>query len=343
MRDKLGVGIVGLGWVSDQYIKCFSAKDNCEITALCHTNTARAQAVNDRFGLHAAVYTDLADMLTHDHLDAVCILTPNYLHTPQAIPCAEAGKHILLEKPISLDWREALALDRTVREAGVKSSVGFVLRWNSLFANIQSVIRRGMLGRIFHIEIDYLFHLDSSLRCFSWCSQRETGGSVLQQSGCHAVDGMYYFMNDRVVELTASSARNRDDFDHDTSYMVCMKFAGGATGKIYCSYDARNPYVYDVAIYGTEGTIRNDRLYAAGVFPGQTDWIQLPSILPNTENVEHHPFPQLVDDFVDSILADRVPLTAIPNVLHVSEIIEAAEVSAREQGRKVVLPLGDAK
>jgi len=340
MQAKLSVGIVGLGWVSEQYIMSFARNPNCEITALCHTNPARAQAVKERFGLHAStIHTDLAEMLAHDHLDAVCILTPNHLHAPQAIRCVEAGKHVLVEKPISLNWQQALELDRAVRAAGVKSSVGFVLRWNSLFSNIQSVIRRGMLGRIFHIEIDYLFHLDSSLKCFPWCVRREMGGSVLQQSGCHAVDGMYFFMEDQVVELTAVSARNRDDFDHDTSYMVFMRFAGGATGKIYCSYDARNPYVYNIAIYGTEGTIRNDRLYAASVFPGQTDWITLPSILPNTENVEHHPFPQLVDDFVNSIIEERLALTAIPNVLHVSEIIEAAEISAGSDGRKVLLPL----
>ena len=329
-----------MGWVSDQYIKSFLANHNCEITALCHTSLEKARAVKERFALSAStLHTDLDSMLRCDHLDAVCILTPNYLHTPQAIQCAEAGKHILLEKPISLNWTQALDLEQAVRASRVKSSVGFVLRWNSLFANIQSVIRSGMLGRIFHIEVDYLFHLDERLNCFPWCARRETGGSVLQQSGCHAVDGMYFFMNERAVEVAAISARNRSDFDHDTSFCVFLQFDGGATGKIYCSYDARNPYVYNVNVYGSQGSIRNDQLYAAKVFPGQKGWMTMPSILPNTENVEHHPFPQLVDDFVDCILGDRVPLTAIPNVLHVSEIIEAAEISAREQGRKVALPL----
>lgn len=339
MRDSLGVGIVGLGWVSDQYIRCFLANHNCEITALCHSNLERAQQVKQRYDLASGLFTSLDSMLEHDHLDVVCILTPNHLHVPQALRSVRAGKHILVEKPISLNWTQALELDKAVRQHGVKSSVGFVLRWNSLFQNIQSVIRRGLLGRIFHIEVDYLFHLDSRLRCFDWCSHRATGGSVLQQSGCHAVDGMYYFMNDRVTEVTAISTRNRQDFDHDTSFSLFMKFAGGATGKIFCSYDACNPYIYNINIYGTEGSIRNDQLHAAGIFPGQTDWLTMPSIMPNTENVEHHPFPQLVNHFVDCILQDKIPMTAIPNVLHVSEIIEAAEISASQDGQKVILPL----
>ncbi|MBW7883008.1 MAG: Gfo/Idh/MocA family oxidoreductase [Caldilineaceae bacterium] len=339
MADRLGVGIIGLGWVSDQYIRSFAANRNCEITALCHPNLARAQQVKERFGLHSSLHSSLDSMLEHKHLDIVCILTPNYLHLPHALLSARAGKHILLEKPISLNWAQALEIDAAVRQSGVKSSVGFVLRWNSLFQNIQSVIRRGLLGRIFHIEVDYLFHLDDRLRCFEWCSHKETGGSVLQQSGCHAVDGMFYFMNDRVTEVTATSARNRQDFDHDTSFSVFVKFAGGATGKIYCSYDTCNPYVYNINIYGTEGSIRNDQLYAQGIFPGQTAWLTMPSIMPNTENVEHHPFPQLVNHFVDCIREDNVPMTAVANVLHVSEIIEAAEISASQEGQRITLPL----
>jgi predicted dehydrogenase len=339
MAKKFGVGIVGLGWVSAQYIKSFSRNRNCEITALCTRDNQKGKNIITKYGLERCeIYNDLAAMLKGPEIDIVCILTPNFLHVDQAMQSAEAGKSIVIEKPIALNWSEAKVLNDALERHGSKNIVGFVLRWNSLFKNIRAMIDRGMVGEIFHVEIDYMFHLDKSLSCYDWCSKKRLGGSVLIQSGCHAVDGLCYFSGQRATEVLAVSSKNRTDFDHDTTYMIVLRFGDGTTGKIFCTYDTRNPYVYDIQIYGNRGSIRNDTLYSKHYFQGQTGWIRIPSIMPDTEDVENHPFPELVDYYVDCLIKGEEPHPSVKDVMHVFEIIEAAERSAAKGGTVVKVP-----
>ncbi len=96
--------------------------------------------------------------------------------------------------------------------------MGYVLRWNSLYMTVKQLLNKEMIGRIFHREVDYMLHLDQQLRCYNWCSRKEKGGSILMQSGCHAVDGMCYFAGKPVREVAAFSPKNRPDFDHPTTY-----------------------------------------------------------------------------------------------------------------------------
>ncbi len=339
MNNKLGIGIVGLGWVSTQYIKSFIRNQSCEITALCTRDYEKGQSVVEKFNLKKCdIFTHLETMLEEGSLDIVCILTPNFLHLDQATKCAEAGKHIILEKPVTLNWNEAQTLNKVLKKCRVKSIVGFVLRWNSLFKNIKALIERGVIGEIFHIEIDYMFHLDQTHQCYGWCSKKELGGSVLMQSGCHAIDGLCFFGGKRVKEVIAISSRNRDDFDHDTTYSIMVRFENGSTGKIFCTYDTRNPYVYNIQIFGKQGSIRNNKLYSRSFFPGQVDWISIPSIMPDTENVEHHPFPDLVHHFVECVKNNADVHPSVEDVMHVFEIIEAAERSAVNRGTWVEIP-----
>jgi predicted dehydrogenase len=340
MKNTIGIGILGLGWVSSQYIKSFLKNEYTSIKGVCVRNYERGKNTLKQYGLeNCSVFVDLDAMLETERIDAVCILTPNYLHVQQAIKCAEAGKHLLIEKPIALNWDEAKLLNSTLQTHKVKNTVGFVLRWNSLFKNIKSILHRGMIGNIFHIEIDYMFHLDQSLKCYSWCSKKHLGGSILIQSGCHAVDGVYFFKEKKVQEVIAISTKNRDDYDHETTYSIHLRFEDGTTGKIFCSYDTVHPYVYDINIYGNRGSIRKNLVYSKEYFPGQVGWVSMPSIMPDTEDVEHHPFPELVDHFVDCVRKDKMPSPCVGDVMHVFEIIEAAERSAQKNGQPVKLPL----
>lgn len=112
----------------------------------------------------------------------------------------------------------------------------------------------------------------------------------------------------------------------------------GRLDKYFFTYDIINPYIYNIQIFGEKGYIRNNMLYSKPSFPGLTDWIKIPSIMPDTENVKHHPFPELVDHFVDCILKDLEPHPGVMDVTHAFEIIEAAERSAEMGSTSVKIP-----
>src|SRR5438067_9979603 len=100
---KLGVGIVGLGWVAGEHIKAYQQNPHCEVVALASHSKERAAAIREQYGVpDANLYTDWQQLLRDERVDVVSICSTNEMHAPQAIAAAEAGKHVLIEKPVAL-------------------------------------------------------------------------------------------------------------------------------------------------------------------------------------------------------------------------------------------------
>lgn len=337
---ELSVGVVGTGWVADEYIRAFERNPNTRVGAICSRDPERARMKAMQHGIvDCAIFTDPAKLTTAAGVDIVCINTPNFQHAEQAIAAARAGKHIVIEKPIAIEWQDMRRMKEAVDAAGVTTIVGFVLRWNPLFKTIKQLQADGVLGRVNYVEVDYLHAITPEYACYPWSVKRETGGSILQVGGCHAVDGLRWFVQDEAVEVVALSGRYRTDFEQDTTIVLLVRFAGGAIGKVACSYDVASPYIYNVEVFGSKGTIRNDRLWAKEAFPGQNDWVTIPTTTPDSGDVTQHPFPDEVNHFVDCILTGERPIVDLDDAIKTFEIIEAADRSAATGGMPVRLPL----
>lgn len=340
--DTLGVGIVGTGWVSDEYIRSFSMNARTEVRAICSRSKEKAAQKASQHGLkRCTAYDDYEAMLRQKDIDIVAVLTPNFMHAEQTIMAAEAGKHIVIEKPIAIEWKDMLRMQQAVHEHKVKTIVGFVLRWNPLFMTAQQLIERDIIGKPFYAEVDYLHRINESYHCYDWSKTKATGGSILQVGGCHAVDGLRWFMKSEAVEVVALSGRYRPDFEQDTTITFVTKFADGSMGKVCCSYDVICPYIYNLKLYGDKGTLINDRLWAKQALPGQNDWITLPVQTPDSGDVSHHPFPDEVNHFVGTILDGERCIVDLDDAVKTFEIIEAADRSAQNGGMPVKLPLQD--
>jgi len=337
---KLGVGIVGTGWVSDEYIRSFSMNPYTEVRAICSRSKERAASKAAQHRLDdCGIYIDYPEMLRRSDIDIVCVLTPNFLHAEQAILAAQAKKNIVIEKPLATRWEDMKRMQAAIHENGVKTIVGLVLRWNPLFKTAKELIARDIIGQPFYAEVDYMHRINETYKCYGWSKTQETGGSILQVGGCHAVDGLRWFMRQEAVEVVALSGHYRDDFEQDTTITFIAKFANGSMGKVCCSYDVICPYIYNLKLYGDKGTLINDRVWSKGAFPGQEDWIRLPVQTPDSGDVSHHPFPDEVNHFVDCILNGTPCIVDIDDAMKTFEIIEAADRSARNHGAPVRLPL----
>lgn len=341
---RLGVGIIGTGWVSGEYIKAFERHPRCEIVAIHSRRKSRASAKAAEHGLeNCQPFTDLKAMLRHRELDIVVICTPNHLHAEQGTAAARAGKHVIVEKPAAIDLPSLRKLDTAIEKAGVKSIVSFVLRWNPMFNNIRAMLEQGLIGDIFYAEVDYMHEIDVTRRSHGWHNKKDRGGSALLMAGCHAVDGLRWFVQDEAVEVTAYSSRskaNRLRFEYDPNIVTIIKFAGGAVGKIGCSLETPMPYVYRVELLGDKGTIRDNQIFTTA-WPGQKDWAVIPAISPNSGDVAHHPFADEVEHFVECILQDSESHCNVHDAVKTHEICIAADRSARS-GKPVRLPLGRA-
>jgi len=338
---KLGVGIVGTGWVSDEYVKAFQKNPHSEVVAISSRDLSRAKAKAAEHDLrNCGAFTDLAAMLKEKTLDIVVICTPHHLHVEQGVASARAGKHVIVEKPIAISVPSLRQLDQEIRKAGVKSIVSFVLRWNPMFDNIRAMLDQDLIGRIFYAEVDYLHGVGPWYQLWSWMAKKEYGGSSLLAGGSHAVDGLRWFIRDEAVEVTAYSNKSKDNplqYEYDPNIVTIIRFAGGAIGKVATSLECRMPYIFNVELFGDKGTIRNNQLFTTK-WPGQNAWAPIPTILPDSGDVSHHPFQQEVDHFIDCIQNNKESHANVADTYNTHEICLAADISALE-GKPVRLPL----
>jgi predicted dehydrogenase len=337
---RLGVGIIGCGWVAGEYVKAFHADDRSEIRALVSRDRASAERYRDQYDLTCAIETDASAMLGRDDVDIAVVCTPHDSHTRYVVAAAEAGKHVIIEKPAAITLEGLQQQLAAVRNNGVKTLVGFVLHWNPLLMTIDRLIEEGAFGDIFMVEVDYLHRIWITPE-EKWLGSRQSSGTAILTGGCHAVDAMRWFARSEAREVCAYQTRTDNPIEYPGTISVNVQLENGRIGRTTTTFDAQMPYVFNIGVYGTEGSIRNDKLYAPKLFPGQNDFMSLPCILPDSGDVAHHPFMGEVSHFLDCIQDDEQPFPDLEDAAKTHAICFAADLSA-ESGRPVRLnEIGD--
>lgn len=341
-KKQFGVGIVGAGWVAGEHIRAFTVNPHTEVRAVCSLTAEEARAKAVQCGIACDVYADYEKMITRDDIHIVSIATPPNLHKTHAVAAAQAGKHMLIEKAMATTLEDARAIRDAVAKAGVKTVVGFVLRWNPLFEIIKAQLADDAIGRVFFGEVDYFHGIGPWYGQYAWNVKKDIGVSSLLSAGCHAVDALRWFMGGDITEVCQYSTFGKGpdfvEYEYEpTSCFVC-RFADGRIGKVASCIECIQPYVFNINLVGTHGTIRNNLLYSKKKFPGQTSWAQIPTILPDSGDVTHHPFTFEAAHLVDCILKNCESHANAADGYQTHEVCFAADLSAR-QGRPVRLPL----
>jgi len=338
---ELGVGIIGTGWVSGEYLRAFEDNPHTQVRGLVSREKARAEAKAQEYGAAACVaYDRLEAMLANPSIQIVVVCTPHHLHVSQAVAAAQAGKHLVIEKPVALDLEGLRKLQAAVRAAKVKTVVGFVLRWNPSFEMIKAFLADGLIGNLFLAEIDYLHGIGPWYAQYEWNIKKEMAGSSLLTAGCHAVDGLRWFAGKRAVEVHAYANVSRGNplrYEYEPNSVTLVRFEDGTIGKVTSSVECVQPYIFNVELFGDEGTIRNNQVFSKR-WTGQKGWATVPTILPDSGDVTHHPFKHEVQHFVDCILNNRESHANLEDAALTHEICFASDISVREK-RPVALPL----
>jgi len=336
-RKTWNVAMVGPGWVAGAYAAAFRKRDDVRVTHIVGRTKARAAQFADAQGLDCALHDNLSEALQDRSLDIVCVLTPHHLHAGQTIAAARAGKHIMIEKPPCLLLKDLKAMRAAVKKAQVSTIVGFVLHWNPLIMMIKQNIVEGNLGKLIFAEADYLHGIVGRGYTKHWHTSRRTGGTSLLLAGCHAVDAVRFLAGRKVVEVSAYSTSRTKELEYPGTEIVLLKFDDGSIGKVTSCLECNMPYVFNVEVYGTKGSFRNNQL-AGDMLKGQTGFATIPTILPDSADVSHHPFYGEVDHFIDCLNRRKRPVPDLEDAAETMEICLAAGMSAR-CGKPIRLPL----
>ena len=342
--ETLGVGIIGTGWVAGEHIRAYRTNPRTEVRAIFSRNRDRGHAKAEEYGLqNCRGYDHLEEMLEAPGIHIISICTPHHLHVEQGIAGAQAGKHLLLEKPVALNLDDLRRLQAAVATAKVRTVVSFVLRWNPLFQTIRALLAEGVAGKLFYGEVDYFHSIGPEYSGYEWNIKKAMGGSSLLTAGCHAVDGLRWFMGKKAVEVFALanfSAQNPLHYEYEPNSVTLVKFDDGSMGKVASSIECAMPYTFNIELLGDAGTIRNNQVFSKR-WAGQNGWATIPTVLPDSGDVRHHPFQAEIDHLVDCIVDERESHANLEDAALTHEICFASEISAREN-RPVQLPLQQA-
>ena len=371
--QKLGVAVVGIGWVAIQHLTAFARNPHARVTFLVGRNEARARRRVEEAGLdlpEARFTTRFQDVLKSPSVDIVSIATPNHLHAAQAIAAARAGKHILLEKPTGLDLKELKGIRDAVRKAGVRTIVSFELHYNPYLRFAHWLREAGWLGALRFARFQYLSRVTDWYSGWSWVRTRASGRSHLLAAGCHAVDALRWCTGLEPVEVSAYSTHFTRGYQWPTSIVVNAKLskrgAGSGAGsvplaQVVSSTDFQMPYAFGVEMMGEKATLRDDVilwndvpvdlevLRAACPFkdvelredrtPTGAAVIRVVTEMPGSADVSHHPFQGEIDELISCIREGRETHLNVHDAQKTMEFCIAADRSADNGGKAVRLPL----
>ena len=338
----LNVGVVGLGWVAGAHIDAFKSVEGANVTAVCSRRQLDESQLALQYGTSLKPYQDLGDMLRDSSIDIVDICTPHPFHPQQSIAAAKAGKHLIIEKPISLTFEDAKSMGQAIHDAGVGSCVCFEVRYSQHGKMIRSVLDQGLLGSIHYAEVDYYHGIGPWYGQYGWNVKRDIGGSSLLTAGCHAVDLLLWLMDGEVEEVTSYSNRSSNEifepYEYDGTSVSLLKFKDGKLAKVASVIDCLQPYYFHIHLVGSEGSLLDNRFYSRKL-TGQTKdrWSTLETALIDSGDVADHPYLPQFQAFVDSLeKGEPMPLTDFATAFETHRVVFAADRSATE-GRTVRL------
>ncbi|MEE1649895.1 Gfo/Idh/MocA family oxidoreductase [Brachybacterium sp. J144] len=317
------IGLIGGGGIAGAHLKGYATiPDRVKVTAIAD---AVPETVEKRVAETGATgYADFRELVQDPNVDAVDICLPHHLHKDAIVAAAEAGKHILCEKPLCLTAEEAAA----VRDAVQKAGVTLMCAHNQLFmpavAKAKEVIDSGALGDVYEVRTTDSFYNDFDPESMGWRGHSKTsGGGEYIDTGYHPTYLLMHLSGGRPSQVFAMMSTHRLDFmEGEDSAQVLVRFDNGSVGQLVTSwaYDAA-PGTDRFSVVGNKGSLSSDGSTLRVKLRGEDEQVYA-----------HEPvdtFAAEIDDFVTCLETGRRPLNTEEEGIAVLGIILAAYESAR--------------
>jgi predicted dehydrogenase len=277
------------------------------------------------------------EVIRRSDVDAVVLATPHSLHEAQALEAVAAGKHVFVEKPLTLDLKSARQVANAANQAGRVLAVGLNRRFHPSFVELRDRAKDGRLGRIVAMVAQHTTSTAQFVPLDNWrAAPEEAPGGAFTAVGIHALDYMIALVG-RVRELRCVTARNYPGRSDDTT-TIMLQFAGGASGLMFCSVATATNFQFIAYGTGGLGEISRPNLSRLRFAPAtQAPTGQIPA--PPDEIVEFSSFDTLhaeMNAFARAIREGKPYPIPIDDVLHGMAVLDAIVASA-QSGETVIV------
>jgi len=344
MNSPLRFAIVGCGVIAPCHARCLAELEQAQLVAVCDIVPEKAHKLAQTFP--AEVYTDVHKMVSRPDIAAVIVTTPSGLHAEIGVIAAQAGKHVLVEKPMDVSLAKADALIAACERAGVKLGVISQHRFDFAMLDLKQAIAAGKLGKLnFCGSYTQWYRAQSYYDSGDWRGTwaLDGGGALINQS-IHYVDLLQYVMGpvEEIHAHTAALAHERIEVEDIA--VATLKFASGALGVIEGMTLAYPGFCARLEVFGSDGgvIIENDqvkewRLRTEETYNRPHDEEHL-IVGTTSKDIWHHSHRRQIADFIQAVQEDRPPLVTGQEGRRPLEIVLAIYESART-GQPVRFPL----
>jgi predicted dehydrogenase len=346
--SKVRTGLIGCGKIAQTHATALKALDEADFVAVADVDEGRARAFAEQHGV-AKSYGSVDELLRAGGLDAVIVCTPHPLHAPVVVAAAEAGVHVLCEKPISDKLSEADQMVAAADKAGIKFSAVFQRRWWPACQRIREAIDAGKLGQLTVGEcVSKLWRPAEYFASDPWRGKWATeGGGVLMNQAVHTIDMFQWYMGP-VVEVVGRYAKlvHGDYIDVEDTAVATLVFANGALGTLLAATTIQPDFGFRVTVHGSNGaTVSvwenpeghqgvNDVWSIRGEESQRPNWEEEDRGKPGFPH-----FHQLqIQDFLQAVRDNRPPAVTGAEGIKSLEIIQAIYRSSRT-GEPVRFPM----
>jgi len=328
---KIGVGMVSFDHMhAKSYARCFNQIPSCRLVGIADADETRGQAMAREYSTR---YMSLDQLLADESVDAVCICSANAKHKEDVIRAAEAGKNIMVEKPIATKISDAREMIEACRKNGVLLQVAFVMRYSPIVLEAKNAIDSGSIGRI-----QAMSGTNHGSMPGGWFVERAlSGGGAIIDHTVHVADLMNWFVGRRATQVFALGGnRLYDGLGIDDSGFVLIRY-GGVVGSIDPSWSRPEGYPIwgdvKMRVFGSEATLELDGFSQNLAVTRRGERLSLQGY---GSNVDYY----TCLDLVESTIRERAPRASGQDGLAALEIALAAYRSI-DTGRPVSLPLAD--
>lgn len=323
MNTPVRIGLIGCGGISRAHVQGMKSlgQEVVRVVATCDVEEALAQERARESGAEVAL-TDWREVLKREDIDAVDICLPHDLHAEVAVAAAQAGKHILVEKPIATTLEDGWAMVHAAREAGVLLMTAFVERFEAENWHTKQLIDEGWLGAPVLAQLDHLQNV--AVPAGHWVRSRQRlGGGAIASAGCHRLDLLRWFMGE-VEWVCAETYYDPGRMEGEVAGVVNLQFSSGALATMSISWlSPYRAFYRKLWLEGTEGCVHNWN--GLHVFSRKKPEWSEGFVKLDLEPVD--PFAAEIRHFVECIREGKEPLTSGEDSLRSQAVAIAANVS----------------
>jgi len=252
---KITFAIIGCGRIAQRHAE--HIHNNGVLQAVCDIDEEKSKALAAKY--NATAYTNIDDLLQKEKgIDVVAVCTPNALHAQHAIKALNAGCHALVEKPMAITVHDCGEMIKAAEKANRRLFAIKQNRFNPPVAAVKEAIDKGILGKIYSVQLNCYWNRDAAYYANSWKGTKALDGGTLFTQFSHFVDLLYWMIGDvKTTYAFTGNFAHQGIIEFEDTGVVIMEFQNGAIGSLHYTVNSHHKNMEgSITLFGEKGTVK---------------------------------------------------------------------------------------